>query len=245
MADEIAKDWPTLLTQARARCGGPLANFTYFYGRLQGVERASPLYGTPFFRAAEALAEGAVLAPSPVVRSALAALQPAATEIAASDDPALAAVEGQNLGALAVAALAEAAGWNGGPPPERPLDRLLTAPPQDQALARQTAWAALAAGRTAGLAEILRQDPAAAPPALGARFEGGVRPIQTHLARCLVHGGDPAAAWTAFRDGFAVNLAIHEASWPELLWAARAVHVALGAGDPAETLAWLRADIGA
>lgn len=245
MADEIAKDWSALLAKGRGQLGGPVANFTYFLGRLQGVEIASPLYGTPFFRAAEALVHGAVLHPSAVVRSALAALLPAAREIAGSEDPELGAVEGQNLGALAALGLAEAAGWERGPPPEAPLDRLLWAPSGDRAIARQTIWAALAAGRTEGLAGLLRDDPATAPPDPAMRFKGGTQPVQLHLARCLLHGGDPAPAWSAWRDGFPVNLAIDQASWPELLWAARCVHVALGGGAPGTTLGWLRSEVGA
>ena len=244
----IPKTWTALIATARATPPGPIANFAYFYGRLLKFEITSPLYGTPFYRAAGALTFAAVLDPTPVVRSALDQLTGPARDICRSDAADLDRLKGQNLGALAVLTLEEAAGW--GDPAgltARPLDRLLDARHEARDTARQTIWASLAQGRTDAVAALLREDPATAPPDPGARFAGGVQPIQAHLARCLVAGDARAAepAWRAYLDGFPVNLAIEEATWPELLWVARTVRVALGRAVPAGLLAWLRAEVAA
>lgn len=242
---EIAKNWPTLLAQGRSKAGNPLAAFAYFFNDLHKKELTSPFAGTPFRRAAGALVHAAILDPSPVAKSAATALAGSATKVLSTDAIGFADVVGQNLGALALADLAEAAGWDLGLAGDAPLGRLMASSGEARDDARQVIWAALARGRTAGLAALLLKDPADAAPNPGAHFEGGVQPIQVHLARCLVHGGEAGAAWTVYRDAFPVNLHIERASWPELLWAARCVHVALDGGDPAGTLDWLRAEVGA
>lgn len=244
----IPKTWTALIAKARATPPGPVANFAYFYGRLQRFTITSLQYGTPFYRAVEALTFAAILDPTPIVRSALDQLTTPARDICRSDSADLDPLEDHNLGALAVLTLKEAAGWDGiAGLAARPLDRLLGSGPVNRDVIRRTIWASLAQGRTDELTELLREDPAAAPPDPEAHFAGGVQPIQAHLARCLVAGDVRAAepAWRAYVGGFPVNLAIEDATWPELLWAARTMRVALGGAAPEGLLDWLRGEVAA
>lgn len=245
---DVPTTWPALIAKAMATPPGPIANFAYFYGQLQGQEVTALPYGTPFYRAVGALTFAAILDPTPVVRSGLDQLTAPARDICRSDAADLDLLEDQNLGALAVFTLEEAAGW--GEPAglaARPLDRLLSAGPVVREVIRQTIWASLAQGRTDGLAELLLKDPAAAPPDPEASFAGRAQPIQLHLARSLVAGDVGAAepAWRAYFKGFPLHLAAEDATWPELLWAARTVRVALGGAAPEGLLEWLRAEIAA
>ena len=240
----LATHWPELLASLQPRVAfAPLAHFVNVVQSKGPPDHAGSI--SPMLQnAADALVCGAIVDPGHFAQTAAGKLVPFARRVFVDSDGFVDRVA-PNLGALSLADLAEAAGWDLELAGDAPLERLLAREPARPDVARQVAWAALARGRAAELEPFILKDPMAQQPDPDAAFKGGAQPIQVHLARCMVHGGDPGAAWQVYRDQVPVNFAIEQASWSELLWAGRAVHVVLGGAAPSSLLGWLRSEVGA
>lgn len=167
-------------------------------------------------------------------------------QISSAEDQDLNYLSNTNLAALAVLGLRECGGW-GEPSGQHiaPLNRLAAHPPEPDDTGRQAAWALMAWGQNDGLSTLLFQDPTANLPG-EIKSGDSVRNIQIHMARCIAQGADPEVAlpaWQEYLASFPLHLSVDLATWPELLWAARAMHVVLS-GEPANgTLDWLMAQI--
>jgi hypothetical protein len=239
--------WPELAAELARMPAAPLSDFAYYAERFRSLEVDSAFFGPSFYLAVDALIGGTVMGQGEMMRTAVEELTTAARTIVASDAPELDMLEDQNLGAVAVFTLQECAGWEPkATPVEVPLGRLLAMASEDDDYRRQTIWSLLGYGRLDGIERLLHEDPADAPPDPEAGFAASAFRVQLHLARCLWHGAGSAAAqpaWKAYLGYFPVNLSAEAATYPELLWAARAVRVAIGGAPPDTVVEWLRRQI--
>lgn len=239
----IATSWPDLIRHLTSIPKSHAQNFAQYFGVFAAMEVSDPRLGPPFFGAISSLTRGTIMGQGPHMARPMRGLGQRADAIARSDDPDLAHLPVANLAALAVHALQNGAAWGASDiPVDAMLDRLEQEPPLADDTARQSAWALLAYGRAAAMPQLLLNDPASAPPDPNTIFGASIKNMQTHLAKCIVHGSAPsvaAPAWEKYLSSFPSNLAAEQATWPELIWAARAVHVYIHGGAEDQTLDWL------
>lgn len=246
MADNstyIPTTWPELLAHLESIPNSTAQNFMYFYQQYRDLHVTDARFGPLFFGAVDALARGVIMGQGGQIERPLLDSEMRAQAVATGSEPELARLTVTNVASLAVAGVSAVMGRPAtGDLTMQPLARLMAQEPDQDAANRQTVWAHLAWGQAGGLAPLIRQDPADAPPDPGARFGASIRNIQTHLARCIVHGAGPglaASAWQIYKSDFPGNIAAEQATWPELFWAARAVHVHIHGGAEDQTLDWL------
>ncbi len=239
----IAVNWPDLIDELKGIPGSHAQNFAQYFSMFASLEVNDPRLGAPFYGAISSLTRGAIMGQGPHMTRPMQELSLRADAIARSQNPDLIHLPIANLAALAVTALQSSATWGASDTVTNTLlDRLEQQPSLVDDTARQSAWALLAYGRTAAMPQLLLEDPGSEPPDPDARFGASVKNMQTHLAKCMVQGSSAsvaAPAWEKYVSSFPSNLAAEQASWPELIWAARVYHLHFHKGVENQTLDWL------
>lgn len=240
----IPATWIELRDHLASLPGGSANTFLYYFAQFSGSPKNSILLGPNFFSAADALIRCALMERVNVVEALMPQVSDRARAIAESEAEDYGQLDAANLAALAILTLQDAAGWQRADGLiDIPLRRLLQNDRQDDDSQRQTIWSLLAYGRTDSLARLLRADLNAGSPDLSEQFDANEYHVQLHFARCMSQGLDTGmamSAWEVYLSYFPVNLATSTATWPELLWAARAIHVVIGGAAPDTLLEWLR-----
>jgi hypothetical protein len=240
--------WRELRDEMMEASGATARGVAYFQKDYSRHEPESPLFGPPFHSAASVLVYGAILGDLDAARELAGEMIGLAHKIATSKSPVLNKIAPQSLAALMIFDLQTCAGWTDAPLPDPAplLERLRRMDLNVELYQRQTIWAHLAHGRTEGLDDLLPHDFNAAPPDPGAQFGPNVQGTQVQIARAIAQGAGPetvAATWSGFLNYFPRLLAADVSSFPELLWAARAVHVVIGGAPVDTTLDWLTSQI--
>ena len=239
--------WPELAAEFAEFDDFTVEDLDYLAQDLAPDAIDTALFGTKLWSSSELVAAALVLRSEHDLAGHVTRLSGLGKRVATARSLMAESVAMYALAALAALDMAEADRQG---PPARAVDvllnRLVASPPDLDEDRRRAAWALLAHGRVDGIEEVLYNDPASAQPDPDEEFGGAVFTIQRHLARCLHHGADLATAlpaWHSYLETFPLNLLAEQATYPELLWAARSVHVAIGGGDPASLLDWLRSQI--
>jgi hypothetical protein len=238
----VPGNWSELRAEIAALPGGSATSFLYFHGRMAGAAGVAGGLGADLAGGSEALIRGAVLEDPKVTAGLLPLAIDRARAVAKAPGPGAVA----DLAALALLTLEEAGGW-GTPAPGPLLRRLPTGAGQSETVIRQAIWAGLAFG---DIGPVVALDGAvtATQPDPSEHFDRAEWEAQRHLARCLAHGADAATArpaWSGYLATFPIHLGAKAATWAELLWAARATHVAVGGGSAGGLLSWLRSEVAA
>ncbi len=238
--------WPELRAKLASDPRAHALDFAYFIkeirnsrdkGRPWAMERLTLYDATAMLCRGVAMGQGGFMA-----RPA-AQLLAWAREMVAEDSTLKEDLRTWPLTPLAIFALAEGLGEE--VKPEEPaglLDELRALEMDDEVDTLRIAWASLAWGRADGLRPFLFTEPAAQPPDPATQELRGPHNSAIFLARCMLHDAGEDLLMQAFHNylhQLPLNLDTGWASWPELLWAARAVHaVALGR-PPGELGKWL------
>ena len=241
--------WPELEAQFVEIAAMNAATLEYLTRDLTPDTVDSPFVGTNFARSVEVLVRAELFGAGAELARFDEHLAEFGRLVAYTRSSVLDAVVDHNLAAIGLADLLEATERQVVPDDglvDRPLARLAAIPPEHDDGLRQATWAMLAHGRVEGIDALLGDDPASAPPDPREDFAGAVWTIQRHMARCLHHGADlemALPAWREYLEFFPLNVLAEQATYTELLWAARSVHVAVGGGDPSSLLDWIRDQI--
>lgn len=246
MSDPLTT-WPALLASLRADPQSHPAAFRYYMTAAQGHRPEDIPFAPNLLRAAEALNRGMVLGQGAHMAKPVALLHALAQQVADADETEMRLRPQASHMVLAAAVLADLSGqghW--GDLIDQALARLWTLAPANDDHSRMTLWASLAFGHGATAAQRLNLSatPTASDAARG-RIDTPLK-AQQQIARALRDGAPQEVAtkaWTAVLVAFPAALAHHTLSWNDLVWAARAYHVALGAMPAAAVPAQLLKEI--